>query len=196
MSDKRGPILAVFDKSTLQRLTRHLGVNEFTPPQLDRLEKAALTYWFLKETDLNREVAPSRSHRRKALNEIARIALDLLAKLDPDQTKVLGIEDEARTLRKGLARLSDLAKEKAEQTPRGNADPKTARPILVRELKAVYESATRKRATRSVNPISGVDSGPFLEFCRMAFGYLDKSALKGLEGDVRKAVASVKTRKS
>ena len=178
-----------YSPADLSQIAKVLGISKLSAKHTSRLKNAALTYLFLAATEPkpgtgknSRRLLPSRSDRRKALRRVAKAARALKAALE-DQALIF-LEEREKILLSDpecLDQLAILADKEAEQIPKGGPDPKLARLVFVRRLAEIYEDITQRPARRHHDPMSGLDSGPFLEFTKVALKPLNKFALKGLD---------------
>ena len=182
-----------YSPADLNQIAKLLGISKLSVEHTSQLQHAALTYLFLDATEPKPgarknswRLLPSRSARRKALQRVAKTARALKAALE-DQALIFLEEREKKLLSapECLDQLVILADREAEQIPKGGPDPKLARLVFIRRLAEIYEDITQRPARRHHDPMSGLDSGPFLEFTKAAFKPVNKGALKGLEHVVR-----------
>ncbi len=183
-----------YSPADLSQIAKVLGISKLSAKHTSRLKNAALTYLFLAAaepkpgtSDNSPPILPSRSAQRKALQRVAKAARALKAALE-DQALIF-LEEREKILLSDpecLDQLAILADKEAEQIPGGGSDPKLARLVFVRRLAEIYEDITQRPARRQHDPMSGLDSGPFLEFTKTALKPLNKDALKGLEHVVRR----------
>ena len=182
-----------YSPADLSQIAKVLGISKLSAKHTSRLKNAALTYLFLAAaepkpgtSDNLPPILPGRSARRKALQRVAKAARTLKAALE-DQALIF-LEEREKILLSDpecLDQMAILADKEAEQIPKGGPDPKLARLVFVRRLAEIYEDITQRPARRQHDPMSGLDSGPFLEFTKAALKPLNKYALKGLEHVVR-----------
>ena len=182
-----------YSPADLCQIAKVLGVSKLSVEHTSGLKNAALTYLFLAATEpkpgtskKSQRLLPSRSARRTALHRVAEAARALKAALE-DQALIF-LEEREKILLSDpecLDQLAILADKEAEQIPGGGPDPKLARLVFVRRLAEIYEDITQRPARRQHDPMSGLDSGRFLEFTKVALKPLNKDALKGLEHVVR-----------
>ena len=168
--DLSGPF---FKADDLDRIAYALNVSVLSAEHIEKLEQAALRYrlnYFVEEKpgpdDKWRGELPTRNEQRKALDS------DLLPKFDTDS----------------LEKLAKAADHTAKKIKGGGEDPKLDRITFVCQLAEIYEDITQKPATRQHDPMSGLDSGPFLDFAKAALKPLNAPTLKGLEHVVRQVV--------
>lgn len=181
-----------------KKLAEHLDVSELPDHLADKLRIAAQNYLILEDIEREpepderwwRPFLPGRSKRRNALQKVATAARALKRAL-ADPAIVLRREDEKLPDidLEVLDELAAAADKTRKQIPGKGSDPKDARISFVRHLAEIYEQVTQGPVTRRFDPISELDCGPFLDFTKAALKPLDKSALKGLEHDVRRVVA-------
>ncbi len=182
-----------FSPADLSQIAKVLGISELSAEHTSRLQNAALGYLFVAGTeakpgasDNSPPILPSRSERRKALQRVAKAVRALKAALEDRALSFLEERDKLSVSDpENLDQLAATADRAAERIPLGGADPKLARLTFVRNLAVFYEDVTPRRATRGHDPMSGLDSGRFLEFTKAALKPLNKDALKGLENVVR-----------
>ncbi len=191
----------IYGPGNLSQFAKIIDIPPLTAEHTEQLERTAWVYRFLAglerkpgpDDDWDR-ILPSRSERRKALQQVAKQARALKRTLKDRAIIFLGKDQLPAFDTQSLDDLAEAADLAAGQVPLGGADPKEARITFVRLLAEIYEDAAQRPATRQHDPFSGLDCGPFLEFARAALKPLNASALKGLEHDVRRVAAERSSR--
>ena len=190
--DLSGPF---FKADDLDRIAYALNVSVLSAEHIEKLEQAALRYrlnFFVEEktgpVDNWRGELPTRNEQRKALHRVSEAALELKDALEDRVIHFLDSDLLPKFDTDSLEKLAKAADHTAKKIKGGGEDPKLDRITFVCQLAEIYEDITQKPATRQHDPMSGLDSGPFLDFAKAALKPLNAPTLKGLEHVVRQVV--------
>ena len=178
-----------YSADELAELTNILGDSEPPKDLLKRLQRAALIYQFLTESD---QMRATRRQRHIAFAQIASAARKLQRKLDDLRRMV--IDDKTAlplTDIHQLVELAEVADEAAKRVPRSGADPGYGRKRFVADLGEIYLETTQRRPTMQ-RSLDGQAGGTFFEFVQAALKPLDRYDWQTVETDVRAVVAAMK----